>query len=202
LVEFLAGSGGDARCGVPWRVELSEFRTAFQLVIHDFPTGSAVVVEAVGMPEIMGFSHVDLTVSDCDRAVQWWQEVLGFILVHQVHEATYESRAMIHPSGIAVTVMTHDATAESGTFDERRVGLDHLAFRVTDRDELQRWVVHFDATGITHTGIIDTGYGPTLVFRDPDNVQLKLYVQPVGGDMPDLSDADSAEAQQLLNEAR
>jgi catechol-2,3-dioxygenase len=60
----------------------------FKLVIHDFPTGSAVVVEAVGMPEIMGFSHVDLTVSDCDRAVQWWQEVLGFILVHQVHEAT------------------------------------------------------------------------------------------------------------------
>ena len=91
----------------------------------------------------------------------------GFLLVHQVNGATYQSRAMIHPSGIAVTVMTYDATAESGTFDERRVGLDHLAFRVVDRDELQRWAAHFDAMGVTHTGTIDTGYGPTLVFRDP-----------------------------------
>ena len=52
---------------------------------------------------------------------------------------------MIHPSDIAVTVMTHDATAESGTFDERPIGLDHLALRVTDRDELHRWAAHFDA---------------------------------------------------------
>jgi glyoxylase I family protein len=84
----------------------------------------------------------------------------------------------------------------------RRVGLDHLAFRVADADELQCWAAHFDAMGVTHTGIINTGYGPTLVFRDPDNMQLELYVQPVGGDMPDLSDANSAEAQRLLSEAR
>jgi glyoxylase I family protein len=92
----------------------------------------------------------------CDRAVQWWQDVLGFLLVHQVHEDNYEARAMIHPSGIAVTVMTHDATAASGQFDERRVGLDHLAFRVIDRDELHRWTTHFDKMGVTNTGIIDT----------------------------------------------
>jgi glyoxylase I family protein len=92
------------------------------------------------------------------------------------HEATYQSRAMIHPSGIAVTVMTHDATAESGAFDERRVGLDHLAFPVADPDELQRCATHFDAMGVTHTGILNTGYGPTLVFRDPDN----MHAEPVG----------------------
>ena len=149
----------------------------------------------------MGFSHVDLTVSDCDRAVQWWQDVLGFILVHQVQEATYRSRAMIHPSGIAVTVMTHDATAECGQFDERRVGLDHLAFRVADQDELRRWGSHLDAMGVANTGIIDSGYGPTLVFRDPDNMQLELYVHLIGAEMPVLSDADSAEAQRLLSEA-
>jgi catechol 2,3-dioxygenase-like lactoylglutathione lyase family enzyme len=35
------------------------------------------------MPELMGFSHIDLTVSDCERAATWWQEVLGFTFVHQ-----------------------------------------------------------------------------------------------------------------------
>jgi hypothetical protein len=71
-----------------------------------------------------------------------------------------------------------------------------------DADELQRWAAHFDAVGVAHTGIINTGDGPTLIFRDPDNMQLELYVQPVAGDMPDLSDSDSSEAHRLLNEAR
>jgi catechol-2,3-dioxygenase len=79
---------------------------------------------------------------------------------------------------VAVTVMTHDATAELGAFDERRVGLDHFAFRVRDRDELQSWAAHLEAAGVANTGIIDTGYGPTIVFRDPDNIQLEVYVHP------------------------
>jgi len=89
--------------------------------LMDSLTGKVVLGGSGRRAGIMGFSHVDLTVADCDRAVQWWQDVLGFMLVHQVHEATYQSRAMDHPSGVAVTVMTHDTTAESGAFDGRRI---------------------------------------------------------------------------------
>jgi catechol 2,3-dioxygenase-like lactoylglutathione lyase family enzyme len=153
------------------------------------------------MPELMGFSHIDLTVSDCERAATWWQEVLGFTLVHQARNETFEVKSMVHPSGLAVTVMAHDGTTNNDTFDERRVGLDHLAFRVTDRDELLCWVTHLDAMGVTHTGIIDTGFGPTVVFRDPDNMQLELYVHQSFDELQ-LSDADSAEAQRLLREAQ
>jgi glyoxylase I family protein len=153
------------------------------------------------MPELMGFSHIDLTVSDCERAATWWQAVLGFTFVHQTRNETFELRSMVHPSGLAVTVMTHDGTATNDAFDERRVGLDHLGFRVSDRDELQRWVTHFDAMGVPHTGIIDTGFGPTVVFRDPDNMQLELYVHQNFDKLP-LSDADSAEAQQTLKSAQ
>jgi glyoxylase I family protein len=153
------------------------------------------------MPDLMGFSYVDLTVSDCERAVVWWQEVLGFTLVHQLRTDTYEAKVLIHPSGISVTVMTHDRTAGAGAFDERRVGLDHLAFRVSDRDELQRWVTHLDAMGVPHSGIIDTGFGPTVVFRDPDNMQLEFYVHPSVDELTHLSDADSPEARQILSGA-
>jgi glyoxylase I family protein len=149
------------------------------------------------MPRLMGFSHIDLTVSDCERAAVWWQEVLGFTLVHQGRNETFEVKSLVHPSGLAVTVMTHDGTAKNDAFDELRVGLDHLGFRVSDRDELQRWVTHLDAKGVSHTGIIDTGYGPTVVFRDPDNMQLELYVHQ-SLDKMQLSDADSAEARQVL----
>jgi glyoxylase I family protein len=152
------------------------------------------------MPQMMGFSHVDLTVSDCDRAATWWQDVLGFTLVHQARHGTFEVRAMAHPSGIGVTVMTHDGTARTDAFDEQRVGLDHLAFRVSDRDELQRWVTHLDAMGVPNTGIIDTGFGPTVVFRDPDNMQLELYVHQRVDELQ-LSDEDSPEARQVLGGA-
>ncbi|HXL63002.1 MAG TPA: VOC family protein, partial [Mycobacterium sp.] len=79
------------------------------------------------MPELMGISHVDLTVSDCERAAAWWQDIVGFTLVNRTRGETFETRTLVHPSGVAVTVMTHDETVQSGLFDERRIGLDHLA---------------------------------------------------------------------------
>jgi catechol-2,3-dioxygenase len=96
--------------------------------------------------------------------------------------------------------MTHDGTADTGAFDERRVGLDHLAFRVSDRDELQRWATHLEAKGVAHSGIIDIGFGPTLVFRDPDNMQLEFYVHQSAEDMH-VSEADSPEGQRVMREA-
>ena len=149
------------------------------------------------MPRIMGFSHVEMTVFDCDRAAVWWHEVLGFTLVHKVSTDAFEIRSLVHPSGINVNVLTHTATAEGGAFDERRVGLDHLAFQVSDRDELQDWVKHLDAMTVPNSGIIDIGYGPTVVFRDPDNMQLEFYVHPDPATMR-LTEADSPEAQKIL----
>lgn len=90
------------------------------------------------MPDLKGISHIDLTVSDCDRSAAWWQDVLGFTLVHQTRGATFETRSWVHPMGVAITVMTHDGTRDTGDFDEQRVGLDHLAFRVANRDELEQ----------------------------------------------------------------
>jgi glyoxylase I family protein len=83
---------------------------------------------------------------------------MGFVLVNRSRGETFEVRSLIHPTGITVSVMTHDVPL-SGAFDERRVGLDHLGFKVGDRDELQRWVTHFDAKGVSHSGIIDIGFG-------------------------------------------
>jgi catechol-2,3-dioxygenase len=150
----------------------------------------------------MGFSHIDLTVTDSERTAIWWQEVLGFTLVHQARNESFEVRTLVHASGLGVTVMTHDGTAKDDVFDERRVGLDHLAFRVADRSELQRWATHLDDKGVTNTGIIDTGFGPTIVLRDPDNMQLELYVHLDPAEVDWLTAADSPEAQRVLRGAQ
>jgi len=69
----------------------------------------------------------------------------------------------------------HDAS-DGGPFDERRVGLDHLAFNVASRDELDAWVIRLDELGISHTGITEEEPWDVLVFRDPDNIQLELFL--------------------------
>jgi hypothetical protein len=76
-----------------------------------------------------------------------------------------------------VSVVAHNEPL-SGPFDERQVGLDRPGFIVANRDELNRWVMQVDAKGVSHSGIIDNGIGLTVVFRDPDNIQLDLFVHP------------------------
>lgn len=45
-----------------------------------------------------------------------------------------------------------------------------------DRVELEAWVARFDELGVRHSGITDAPYGSVVVFRDPDNIHLELFV--------------------------
>jgi glyoxylase I family protein len=134
---------------------------------------------------MVGISHVELTVTDCAKSAAWYQEVLGFRLMKHTPDESFEVYAMRHPSGATVDVMTHHETPNE-RFDERRVGLDHLSFQVRDRAEIERWVEHLDQHGVEHTGIIDAEFGATVVFRDPDNIQLELFVHPTPEQLAEL----------------
>ena len=59
-------------------------------------------------------------------------------------------------------------------FDENRVGLDHLAFAVRDRADLDSAARHLDDLGIDHEPVKDVGVMYILEFRDPDNIALEL----------------------------
>jgi glyoxylase I family protein len=118
------------------------------------------------MPKLQGISHIDFTVSDGEASAAWWQDVMGFAVVKRWRGNSFDAITLMHPSGLVVSVITHDIPG-SDVFDERRIGLDHIAFQVADGDELQQWLAHLDANGVTHSGIAHMSYGPTLVFRDP-----------------------------------
>jgi catechol 2,3-dioxygenase-like lactoylglutathione lyase family enzyme len=83
---------------------------------------------------------------------------------------------LIHPTArFPLGLITHESIADA-EFSEFRVGLDHLALAVASRDELEKWVEHLDGAGVAHAAICDMPYGSVLVFRDPDNIQLELFV--------------------------
>jgi glyoxylase I family protein len=125
---------------------------------------------------IIGLGHLDFTVTDGDRAMQWWEEVMGFKLLAKWGEPGYRGWTMVHPCGLVVTAVTH-AEGDASAFDERKVGLDHVAFCVSDLAALEAWAKRLDALGVTHSGVQDVQGdrgGPLIVLRDPDNIQIEL----------------------------
>jgi len=66
-------------------------------------------------------------------------------------------------------------------FDETRIGLDHLAFGVTDRADLDAWVTRLEASRAEYSRITTANSIPgaaVVVFRDPDNIQLEIFYDP------------------------
>jgi catechol-2,3-dioxygenase len=59
-------------------------------------------------------------------------------------------------------------------FDENRTGLDHIAFRLASKEELDSAALHLDEVGVAHEPVKDIGPSFILEFRDPDNIALEL----------------------------
>jgi glyoxylase I family protein len=66
-------------------------------------------------------------------------------------------------------------------FDKTRAGLDHLAFTVADREELDVWAVRVADAAVACSPATAANSVPgaaVLVLRDPDNIQLELFAEP------------------------
>lgn len=125
-------------------------------------------------------AHVRLTVTDIDRSRQFYESVFGWPIAIEVPadaDAATEAAlgflfgGVIYNIGhalIGLRPVAHDS------FDENRVGLDHLAFKVASRDEIDSAAAHLDELGIAHGPVKDIGSAYILEFRDPDNIALEL----------------------------
>lgn len=131
------------------------------------------------MTELLGISHIALNVHDLEKSVQWYGDVLDFAPLFPYDTEDFDRRILLHPSGVVVALSTHHHPDAKAEFNERRPGLDHLAFAVRSQDDLTAWVERLDAAGVTHSGIsITPRTGSALIsFRDPDDIALELYVQ-------------------------
>ncbi len=134
------------------------------------------------VPAIAGIHHISLTVRDIDASLAWYQQLFGAHRVplafpHYDEEHTGYGVLLIEPhSGLAIGLHTN-TTNEGEEFHEARTGLDHVGFAVSTRAELEEWIARLDELDIEHSGIraIDEPFPfATVVFRDPDNIQLEL----------------------------
>ena len=124
--------------------------------------------------------HVRLTVTDIARSREFYESVFGWpVLLEMPDDADAQTREQLWFLFGGVIYRTGDILVglrpvADDTFDENRVGLDHLAFGVGSKDELDAAAAHLDDLGIAHEPIKDIGISHILEFRDPDNIALEL----------------------------
>jgi glyoxylase I family protein len=131
-------------------------------------------------PTLVGVHHLELTVRDLERSASWYASVLGFDRAGRVDKPQLSMEMLRHPAGILLALTLHHGAAAAGTFDERRVGLDHLAFAVADPAAVDAWARRLDELGVTRSEIKDGSLPGSrlVVFRDPDGIQLECYTSP------------------------
>lgn len=119
-------------------------------------------------------NHITLTVTDRDRAREFYTSVLGFQFLMEFGPKYLLSNGHVI---LALNLSPDPARAiTNDQFDENRVGLDHVSFNVGSHEVLEQASQVFDERGISHGEIKDLAdlgiY--VMAFRDPDNIQLEL----------------------------
>jgi catechol 2,3-dioxygenase-like lactoylglutathione lyase family enzyme len=129
------------------------------------------------MPQFPTITHVALTVSDLTRSVPWYERLFDASPV--LDEDTGAFHHVVWQVGqTLVGLHQFPDRADDLPFDERRLGLDHLAFACASRNELEQWRDRLDELDFPHGDVVDAPYGSGLSFRDPDNIALEFFAPP------------------------
>lgn len=126
------------------------------------------------MTTINGIHHIALTVSDAERSAAWYRALFGLTEVLRGDDDVVSFRVLAG-NGVVVGVRRYHQTA-ADQFDELRVGMDHVAFGVSTQEELEEWQRLLEERGIEFSPIAETPIGSVIVFRDPDNIQLEIWL--------------------------
>ena len=129
------------------------------------------------MPDFPAITHVALTVTSLERSVPWYEDLFGAEPL--IHEDTGPFHHVVWLLGGTLVGLHQFPDLKSDEpFDERRPGLDHLAFACANRAELESWEARLNELGVINGGIVDAPYGSGLSFRDPDNIALEFFAPP------------------------
>ncbi len=125
--------------------------------------------------ESIGIHHVTLRVADLERSRAFYHDVLGFDVQAPAPDLNF---FQVGQTLIALRPPL-DGTPAGDRFSEYRIGLDHLAFAVPGRAELNKAVGSLRSAGVQTAGVeVDPLLNKEYVcFRDPDNVQWEFYSQ-------------------------
>ena len=131
------------------------------------------------MPNVIGYHHLSLSVSDLGKSTEWYQQVLGLEVTAEIDGDGFRRNRLRAPdSGVTLTLTRHDH--QSGeTFSERRPGMDHVALHVGAAEDVEALKERFTALGVQHSEPRVSDETAVITLRDPDNIQIEVFGGPL-----------------------
>src|SRR4051794_18276643 len=146
---------------------------------------------------IIAADHTGITVSDLERSLAFWRDVLGFELSHRAHQKGELSEqitgvqgaeiliAVVKAPGHKIELLEYRAPADRKRVDARPcdVGSAHIALVVDNLDPLLETIAAsgWKAAGEPQTLTIGPNAGKRVIYvRDPDGTTIELMQMPDG----------------------
>jgi glyoxylase I family protein len=129
-----------------------------------------------------GLQHVDLCVSDVERSLAFYNELLGPLgLTEDIRVATYRGTEEV----VYLRLGEQDLglrPADGGEYSYYDVGVEHIAFEVDTREEVDAAFERAQALGAqVHFPPEEdrnlSGYYALFVF-DPDGIRVEVFTAP------------------------
>lgn len=123
--------------------------------------------------EVKSLGHVVLKVRNLERSVQFYRDILGMKEVARYRGAMVFFSFGSNHHDLALMQLGEQASGAP----ETSVGLYHVAFKVGDSmDELRACKAHLERHGVAILGASDHNVSQSLYIRDPDGIDIELYV--------------------------
>ncbi|MCI3269595.1 VOC family protein [Streptomyces cylindrosporus] len=121
--------------------------------------------------------HTGLNVTDLDRSLAFYRDVLGFVLVGEGKEEDRRYAFLGDGERLVLTLWQQ----ASGGYDGARAGLHHLALEADSIDRVRQYEEALRAYGadFAYEGVVAHREGAAsggIFFHDPDGTRLEISV--------------------------
>lgn len=119
-----------------------------------------------------GIAHVTLTVTDIQKTKKFYEE-----LFDSSFPMDDKYSFSLKKVGIPCWFVQWKRQYQNDLFDERRIGLDHVAFKLRKIESLKEIIERLNKMGVKNAGLerFFNKY-PYVAFRDPDNIQTEFFI--------------------------